>query len=69
MGAQGKCGLIMYVRLPRPVAAATLSYNVKFSAGYDWTYGGKLPGLCSEGAPCYAAQCDLSSVDLWCGGV
>ena len=29
---------------------AWMSYKVKFSPGFDWTEGGKLPGLCGGGA-------------------
>ena len=43
-------GLLFQVRLPQPLRSATLSYKYKFSSGYDWTSGGKLPGLCDEGA-------------------
>jgi hypothetical protein len=28
---------------------ATLKYSMKFEKGYDWTRGGKLPGLCDKG--------------------
>jgi hypothetical protein len=28
---------------------AWMSYKVKFSPGFDWTKGGKLPGLCGGG--------------------
>lgn len=42
-------GLLFQVRLPQPLRSATLSYKYKFSSGYDWTSGGKLPGLCDEG--------------------
>ena len=49
IGYKKGCGMIFSVRLPNPVEEATFSYKVKFSDGYDWTFGGKLPGLCSEG--------------------
>lgn len=42
--------MLMRVDLPREVPSATLSYSVKFDEGYDWTAGGKLPGLCDSGA-------------------
>jgi hypothetical protein len=38
----------MYVRLPKPLTEATISYKVKFSENYKWTAGGKLPGFCPE---------------------
>jgi hypothetical protein len=34
---------------------ATCEYAVAISVNYDWTAGGKLPGVCSEGA-CRALQ-------------
>jgi len=30
---------------------ATMEYDVFFMPGYDWTYGGKLPGLCGYDCP------------------
>ena len=44
------CGFQFNVRLPKPLLSATFSYKFKFSEGYTWTSGGKLPGVCSEGA-------------------
>ena len=44
MGTREDCGILLYLRLPKPLAAATLSYRVRFSTGYGWTHGGKLPG-------------------------
>ena len=44
MGTREDCGILLYLRLPKPLAAATLSYRVRFSSGYGWTLGGKLPG-------------------------
>jgi hypothetical protein len=39
----------MTVRLSKVMTEATMTYNLQFSQGFDWTLGGKLPGLCSEG--------------------
>lgn len=47
----GGTGMLMRVDLPREVPSATLSYSVKFDEGYDWTAGGKLPGLCDSDCP------------------
>jgi hypothetical protein len=44
------CGVTLDSRLARPVDEATLSYKVKFSDGFGFVKGGKLPGLCSDGA-------------------
>lgn len=43
-----ECGVQFDVRLPQPVVSATVSYWFRFSEAYDWTSGGKLPGMCSE---------------------
>ena len=43
---------------------ATLTYRMKFSAGYDWTAGGKLPGLSAEGV-CPCMCCCSSSHVYW----
>lgn len=48
----GKAGLTdngvgMKVELKDAVTEATLSYRFAFSSNYDWTLGGKLPGLSS----------------------
>lgn len=43
------CGATFDVRLPTKVMEATVSYKVKFDAGYAWGLGGKLPGVCSDG--------------------
>lgn len=45
------CGVLLQVRLGKAMQAATLTYKVKFSREFDWTLGGKLPGLCSETCP------------------
>lgn len=49
--ATGMCGATFDVRLPTKVMEATVSYKVKFDAGYAWGLGGKLPGLCSDDCP------------------
>eukprot|EP00892_Ulva_mutabilis_P001975 jgi/Ulvmu1/11779/UM008_0193.1 len=49
--ATGMCGSTFDVRLPSKVMEATVSYKVKFDAGYAWGLGGKLPGLCSDDCP------------------
>jgi hypothetical protein len=42
--------MLMRVDLPREVDSATLTYKVKFDPDYDWTAGGKLPGMCDSRA-------------------
>jgi hypothetical protein len=46
-----ECGLGFDVKLPTALEEATFSYKFKFSAGYDWTAGGKLPGVCAGTVP------------------
>jgi hypothetical protein len=44
-------GFTWYAELPRPLASATMQYDVYFDAGFDWKKGGKLPGLCGFDCP------------------
>lgn len=39
---------------------AVMEYRLKFENGFDWTYGGKLPGLCGGGS-CPAGCTDISN--------
>ena len=48
-GGLKPCGFATYLEL-QPMEEATLQYRFKFDEGYDWTWGGKLPGLQSMGA-------------------
>lgn len=52
----------MGVALEKEVEEATLTYRVKFDKGYDWTRGGKLPGLCDDGV-CSSAAAANSLLD------
>jgi hypothetical protein len=45
-----QCGVQFAVNLAEELEEATLSYKVRFESNYDWTSGGKLPGLCDVGA-------------------
>lgn len=42
-------GFTWYSVLSPAREEVSMSYRVKFSAGFDWTKGGKLPGLCGGG--------------------
>lgn len=44
-------GFTWYSVLPRPLLSATMSYDVYFAPGFDWAYGGKLPGFCGLDCP------------------
>ncbi len=46
-----------------PVDEATLSYRLRFPAGFTWIRGGKLPGLCGGG--CNTGGNDPNGVDGW----
>jgi hypothetical protein len=65
----------MKVALKDRVTEATLSYTVRFSEDYDWTTGGKLPGLSSVGvhirflSPVSPARVHVTEWRLACPGV
>lgn len=44
-------GFTWYSALPKPLLSATMSYDVYFAPGFDWAYGGKLPGFCGLDCP------------------
>lgn len=44
-------GFTWYSILPKPLLSATMSYDVHFAPGFDWAYGGKLPGFCGLDCP------------------
>jgi hypothetical protein len=41
----GTNGIVVLAALPRPVDQACISYQIRFDKGFDWSLGGKLPGL------------------------
>jgi hypothetical protein len=41
----GNNGIVNFVHLKRVVNRACVSYQIRFSKGFDWSLGGKLPGL------------------------
>lgn len=41
----GNNGIVTFVTLGESVEKACVSYDVRFSDGFDWSLGGKLPGL------------------------
>jgi hypothetical protein len=41
----GNHGAVLVVRLPRAYDRACVQYRVRFSPGFEWSLGGKLPGL------------------------
>jgi hypothetical protein len=41
----GNNGATLFIPLPAKVERACMSYDIRFSHGFDWSLGGKLPGL------------------------
>ena len=41
----GNHGAVLVAKLPRSYDKACITYRVRFSANFDWSLGGKLPGL------------------------
>ena len=41
----GNHGAVLVAKLPRSYDKACITYRVRFSADFDWSLGGKLPGL------------------------
>ena len=56
-------GFTWYSMLPNPGTEYSMSYKLKFSEDFDWTRGGKLPGMCGgEGENGAACPVGCSSV-------
>eukprot|EP00892_Ulva_mutabilis_P009445 jgi/Ulvmu1/6873/UM031_0078.1 len=57
-------GFTWYSVLPQQLEEASMSYRVKFSSGFEWTKGGKLPGLCGgDGRAACPVGCSSVSRD------
>jgi hypothetical protein len=41
----GNNGVTLFIPLKKTVDQACMSYDIRFSNGFDWSLGGKLPGL------------------------
>lgn len=41
----GEHGVVLFARLSEQVDSACVSYRIRFDADFDWSLGGKLPGL------------------------
>ncbi len=44
-GPNGTHGVVLFAKLPGQIDNACISYRVRFDANFDWSMGGKLPGL------------------------
>lgn len=41
----GTHGVVLFAKLPGQIDSACVSYRIRFDANFDWSLGGKLPGL------------------------
>jgi hypothetical protein len=41
----GQHGVVLFAKLPGQIDNACVSYRVRFDSNFDWSMGGKLPGL------------------------
>jgi hypothetical protein len=41
----GQHGVVLFAKLPGQIDDACVSYRMRFDANFDWSLGGKLPGL------------------------
>lgn len=57
-------GFTFYSMNPSEADEASMSYSVKFSSGFDWTRGGKLPGLCGGDSPDRSSACPVGCSDV-----
>jgi hypothetical protein len=63
-------GVIIDAKLPRSVDAASIQYDIRFNSSFDWSKGGKLPGLGgAEGStsPSVAGGCTAGNSGAWSG--
>lgn len=66
----GSSGIVTFPKLSQIVDEASMEYDVRFGAGFDWSYGGKLPGLGGARAgtnPGDAAGCNAVNDYSWSG--
>lgn len=55
------CGIGFDIRLPEVLESATMSFSFRFSEAYHWTAGGKMHGICAEGAGVCCTSCVQSA--------
>ena len=66
----GNNGIVAVTPLSRPVDNACIAYDVRFDSGFDWSIGGKLPGLSgvAPGVPAaYPAGGNFGGSKGWSG--
>lgn len=66
----GGSGIVTFPTLSRVVDEASIQYDVRFDGNFDWSYGGKLPGLGGARAgtnPGDAAGCAVANDYAWSG--
>ncbi|WAX55913.1 hypothetical protein M6B22_15395 [Jatrophihabitans cynanchi] len=63
-------GVIIDAKLAKSVDAASIQYDIRFDSGFDWSRGGKLPGLggaMPNVSPSVAGGCNAGSSSAWSG--
>jgi hypothetical protein len=66
----GGSGIVTFPGLSQTVDEATIQYDVRFDSDFDWSYGGKLPGLGGARTgtnPGDAAGCTTTNDYSWSG--
>lgn len=69
-GVGGGSGIVTFPKLSQVVDEASLQYDIRFAATFDWGWGGKLPGLGGATAsttPGTAAGCNAPNGQSWSG--
>ncbi|MGB4759461.1 MAG: polysaccharide lyase [Candidatus Saccharimonadales bacterium] len=69
-GVGGGSGIVTFPKLSQAAEEASLQYDIRFAANFDWGWGGKLPGLggaASGAAPGTAAGCAAPDGQSWSG--
>lgn len=69
-GVGGGSGIVTFPKLSQAVDEASLQYDIRFAANFDWGWGGKLPGLggaIGSTSPGTAAGCNTPNGQSWSG--
>jgi hypothetical protein len=63
-------GVIIDAKLSKSVDEASIEYDIRFDSSFDWSRGGKLPGLggaMPNASPSLAGGCNAGSSAAWSG--
>lgn len=69
-GVGGGSGIVTFPKLSQAIDEASIEYDIRFAASFNWGWGGKLPGLGgATGAttPGTAAGCNAPNGQSWSG--